>query len=103
MQDMFEMYSYGFTYGKFHLPTPGVYMSYLRQLMVNMTCEIQNDCSVFYWPMRTKTYSINGAINDQWGFFIKGNYVTCDQQKATSIPFNWTFVDSSEQFFFNPS
>ena len=29
VQDMFEMYSYGFTDGKFHLPTPAVYMSYL--------------------------------------------------------------------------
>ena len=29
VQDMFEMYSYGFTDDKFHLPTPAVYMSYL--------------------------------------------------------------------------
>ena len=57
----------------------------------------------FIGPCEQRLNSINGAINDQWGFFIKGNYVTCDQQKATSIPFNWTFVDSSEQFFFNPS
>ena len=93
VQDMFEMYSYGFTDGKFHLPTPAVYMSYLRQLMVNMTCKIQNDFPVFSWPMSNKTYIIDGAINDQWGFFVKGNYVTYHQRKATSIPFNWTFVD----------
>ena len=43
VQNMFEMYSYGFTEGKFHLPTPAAYMSYLRILVVNMTCKVQNE------------------------------------------------------------
>ena len=73
-----------------------VYMSYLRQLMVNMTCKIQNDFPDFYWYIIKKTYIIDGAINDQWGFFVKGNYVTYNQRKVTSVPFSWTFVDSFE-------
>ena len=93
VQDMFEMYSYGFTDGKFHLPTPAVYMSYLRQLVVNLTCKIQNDFPVFLSSYDNKTCIIDGAISDQWGFFVKGNYITYHQRKATTIPFNWTFVD----------
>ena len=93
VQDMFEMYSYGFTDGKFHLPTPAVYMSYLRQLMVNVTCKLQNHYPDFYWPDSNKNCIIDGTISDQWGFFVKGNYVGYHQRNATAIPFNWTFVD----------
>ena len=39
VQDMFEMHSYGLTGGKFHLPNPTVYMSYLRQVVVDMKCQ----------------------------------------------------------------
>ena len=95
VQDMFEMYSYGFTDGKFHLPTPAVYMSYLRQLMINVTCKLQNHYPDFYWPDSNKNCIIDGTISDQWGFFVKGNYVTYHQRNATAIPFNWTFVDNT--------
>ena len=85
VQDMFEMYSYGFTDGKFHLPTPAVYMSYLRQLAVNRTCKLQNE--------NNNDKQCCMSTNDQWGFFVKeGSYVTYLQRKATTIPFDWTFI-----------
>ena len=85
VQDMFEMYSYGFTDGKFHLPTPAVYMSYLRQLAVNRTCKLQNE--------NNNDKQCCMSTSDQWGFFVKeGSYVTYLQRKATTIPFDWTFI-----------
>ena len=90
VQDMFEMYSYGFTDGKFHLPTPAVYMSYLRQLLVNMTCKAQNEINNGHENV-DPSFLIHGSMNDQWGFCVKeGNYVTYGQRKVTSLPFNWT-------------
>ena len=85
VQDMFEMYSYGFTDGKFHLPTPAVYMSYLRQLAVNRTCRLQIE--------ENNDKQCCMSTTNQWGFFVKkGSYVTYHQQKATTIPFDWTFI-----------
>ena len=113
VQDMFEMYSYGFTDGKFHLPTPAVYMSYLRQLVVNMTCKVQNELNNGDRPMHQlyqkfrhycdqasiidrnvsdQACIIDGNIGDHWGFFVKErNYVTYHHRKTTTIPFEWTF------------
>ena len=113
VQDMFEMYSYGFTDDKFHLPTPAVYMSYLRQLVVNMTCKVQNELNNgsrsmfclyhdfrFYRDLTRITDKnisdqiciIDRNISDHWGFVVEDrNYVTYHHRKATAIPFEWTF------------
>ena len=69
------MYSYGFTDGKFELPTPEVYMSYLSQLLVNMKCKIQSEINngeddiLKSFHYRTgdgdRTCIIDGTISDQ--------------------------------------
>ena len=102
VQDMFEMYSYGFTDGKFHLPTPAIYMSYLRQLVVNMKCKAQNELnnsndnvlnSQFYKSL-DRGFIIDGRISDGWGFCNKeGIYVAYGRRKAKRVPFSWTFID----------
>ena len=79
-------------------------MSYLSQLLVNMKCKIQSEINngddgiLKSFRYRTgdgdRTCITDGTVSDQWGFFVKeGNYVTYSLQKATSIPFNWTFID----------
>lgn len=98
---MFEMYSYGFTDGKFHLPTPTVYTSYLRQLVDSMACRVQieenNKNEIIELKSKYQWININGSISDKCYFFLKeGNYVTNSQQKVTTIPFYWTFVNKKD-------
>lgn len=98
VQDMFEMYSYGFTDGKFHLPVPAIYMSYLRQLAVNLTCKAQNELNNGtdnkYFELLERTFITDGRISDEWGFCDKeGNYVPYSRRKANTVPFSWTFID----------
>ena len=98
---MFEINSYGFTDGKFHLPTLAVYMSYLRQLVVNMSCRVQNEKNngndVINLESTGLCHDIDGSISDQWWFFLKeGKYVIYFQRKVTAIPFNWTFINKQD-------
>ena len=102
VQDMFEMYSYCFTDGKFHLPTPAIYMSYLRQLVVNMKCKAQNELNngndnvlnSFFYNHLDRTFIIDGRISDEWGFCDKeGNYLSYSRRKENTVPFSWTFID----------
>ena len=93
MQDMLEIYSHGFTDSKFHLPTPGVYMSYLRQLVFTMTCKAQNEIMSRNENL-DPTSLICTSISDQWRFCVKeGNYVTYGQRKVTLFSFNGAFID----------
>ena len=99
---MFQMYSYSFTDGKFHLATPTIYMSYLRQVVVNMKCKAQNELnnsndnvlnSQFYKSL-DRGFIIDGRISDGWGFCNKeGIYVAYGRRKAKGVPFSWTFID----------
>ena len=69
---MFQMYSYGFTDGKFHLATPTIYMSYLRQVVVNMKCKAQNELNTgndnvlnyYFYKCLDRAFIIDGRISD---------------------------------------
>ena len=107
---MSVMYNYGFTAGKFILPTPAVFMSFISQLLLNMqnvdaindennqnrsSFSDQNASNICSNSLNEAIDTKNSAKN-KWGFTVKKgesyDYVTYDQCKYTTIPFRSTLM-----------
>ena len=107
---MSVMYNYGFTAGKFILPTPAVFMSFISQLLLNIQItNVINDennrnrpsfsnqnASNISSNSLNETIDTNNNPKNKWGFTVKKgqsyNYVTYDQCKYTTIPFRSTLI-----------
>ena len=66
-----------------------------------MACRVQieenNKNEIIELKSKYQWININGSISDKCYFFLKeGNYVTNSQQKVTTIPFYWTFVNKKD-------
>ena len=107
---MSMMYNYGFTAGKFILPTPAVFMSFISQFLLNIQNpnEINDEnnqnrpsfsnqnASNISSNLLNETIDTNDNAKNKWGFTVKKgesyNYVTYDQCKYTTIPFTSTLM-----------
>ena len=113
---MSEMHKYGFTAGKFNLPTPAVFISYLSQYFLNVQIvngtNDRNDQNRPSFSNRNVSNLLANSLNEttgtndnaknKWGFTVKKgesyNYVTYDRCKYTTIPFRLTLMEMKYNF-----